>query len=168
MSFDWKKTLATVAPTIAAAIGGPVAGVAVKMAADALGVEADESAISQALASGDPDVLLKLKVAEQDFLAKMEELGIERERLSVDNTKSARTMQIEAKSLVPAILSIATIGGFFTLLIGAAFFGVQLTGDDVMMLLLGVLARETASVYNFWLGSSYSSKQKTDLLGKVK
>ena len=41
----------------------------------------------------------------------------------------------------------------------------KLTGSDVMMLLLGVLARETASVYNFWLGSSNSSQQK-DLIKK--
>jgi hypothetical protein len=36
------------------------------------------------------------------------------------------------------------------------------------MLLLGVLARETASVYNFWLGSSDGSRQKTEMMGAKK
>jgi hypothetical protein len=35
-----------------------------------------------------------------------------------------------------------------------------------MMLLLGVLARETAGVYAYWLGSSSGSAQKTELLKK--
>jgi hypothetical protein len=54
--------------------------------------------------------------------------------------------------------------GFFTLLIGAASGLFTLAGSDVLMLLLGVLARETASVYNFWLGSSDGSRQKTEIM----
>lgn len=80
--------------------------------------------------------------------------------LNVDNTKSAREMQKVTRSKMPAFLSIITVTGFFGLLIGSALDMMKLTGSDVMMLLLGVLARETASVYNFWLGSSNSSQQK--------
>jgi hypothetical protein len=60
---------------------------------------------------------------------------------------------------------VVTVLGFFSLLIGAATGHLSLTGSDVMMLLLGVLARETASVYNFWLGSSNSSQQKDMVKG---
>lgn len=167
-TFDWKSTLATVAPTVATAFGGPLAGMAVKMAADALGVEADESAIQNAIVSGDPETMVKLKQLENDFTLKIKELEIESDRLSVQNTDSARKMQIAAKSLIPAILSVVTVIGFFGLLIGASLGMLTLTGSDVMMLLLGVLARETASVYNFWLGSSHGSQEKTALLGKGK
>lgn len=80
--------------------------------------------------------------------------------LNVKNTDSAREMQKATRSKMPAFLSIVTVLGFFGLLIGAALDMMALTGSDVMMLLLGVLARETASVYNFWLGSSNSSQQK--------
>lgn len=168
MSFDWKGTLAAVAPTVATALGGPLAGVAVKMAADALGVEPNEEAIQNVIATGDPEVMVKLKQLENDFTLKMEELGVEKQRLSNANTDSARSMQKENKSLVPPVLSVITVVGFFGLLIGAAFGVLTLTGSDVMMLLLGVLARETASVYNFWLGSSHGSQEKTALLGKQK
>lgn len=168
MSFDWKGTLAAVAPTVATAFGGPLAGMAVKMAADALGVEADESAIQNAIMSGDPATMVKLKELENNFTLKIKELEIESDRLSVQNTDSARKMQIAAKSLIPAILSVVTVTGFFGLLIGASLGVLTLTGSDVMMLLLGVLARETASVYNFWLGSSHGSQEKTALLGKQK
>jgi hypothetical protein len=80
--------------------------------------------------------------------------------LNVKNTDSAREMQKVTRSKMPAFLSIITVIGFFGLLVGSALDLMKLTGSDVMMLLLGVLARETASVYNFWLGSSNSSQQK--------
>ena len=85
--------------------------------------------------------------------------------LNVENTKSAREMQVATRSRIPAVLSIVTVAGFFGLLVGSALGYMTLTGSDVMMLLLGVLARETASVYNFWLGSSNSSQTK-DLMKK--
>jgi hypothetical protein len=85
--------------------------------------------------------------------------------LNVKNTDSARQMQIATRSPMPAMLSAVTVVGFFGLLVGSALGYMSLTGSDVMMLLLGVLARETASVYNFWLGSSNSSQQK-DLMKK--
>jgi len=81
------------------------------------------------------------------------------------NTADARDMQKVTKSRMPAFLSIITVVGFFTLIIGSALGKLQLTGSDIMMMLLGVLARETASVYNFWLGSSNSSQQKDILKG---
>ena len=76
------------------------------------------------------------------------------------NTADARDMQKTNKSKMPAFLSIITVVGFFSLLLGSAFGVLTLTGSDSTMMLLGVLARETASVYNFWLGSSNSSQQK--------
>ena len=82
------------------------------------------------------------------------------------NTADARDMQKVNKSHMPAFLSIITVLGFFSLLLGSAFGILTLTGSDIMMLLLGVLARETASVYNFWLGSSNSSQQKDILKAK--
>ena len=81
------------------------------------------------------------------------------------NTANARDMQKTNKSKMPAFLSIITVVGFFSLLLGSAFGVLTLTGSDIMMMLLGVLARETASVYNFWLGSSNSSQQKDIMKG---
>lgn len=86
--------------------------------------------------------------------------------INTANTADARDMQKVTKSKMPAFLSIITVLGFFSLLLGSAFGVLTLTGSDIMMMLLGVLARETASVYNFWLGSSNSSQQKDILKGK--
>jgi hypothetical protein len=104
------------------------------------------------------------KLAQDGELAKMAN-ETKLFELNVKNTDSAREMQKVTRSKIPAMLSIVTVTGFFALLVGAATGYMTLAGSDVMMLLLGVLARETASVYNFWLGSSNSSQQK-DLIKK--
>lgn len=151
------------------ALGGPFGAVAGKLVAEALGnpdAKADE--IAHALAVASPEQMLQLKKAEQDFQARMQAMGFDNEQklaaLNVDDRKSARDMQTSQRSAIPAVLSIITVLGFFGLLIGAAMGQVTLSGSDVLMLLLGVLARETASVYAFWLGSSSGSQQKTEML----
>lgn len=100
-----------------------------------------------------------LRMEQDGELARManETRGLE---IAAANTADARDMQKVTKSWMPAFLSVVTVIGFFALIIGSALGKLQLTGSDIMMMLLGVLARETASVYNFWLGSSNSSQQK--------
>ena len=167
--FDWKGVLNTVAPTIATALGGPLAGMAVKAIGGALGVDQPTQAkVEEAIASGNlsAEQFAALKQADTDFKLKLRELDIKEEEIHAEDRKSARDMQTATRSKVPAILSVITVTGFFFLLGGAALGKLTLTGSDVMMLLLGVLARETASVYQFWLGSSSSSQNKTDLLAK--
>lgn len=105
------------------------------------------------------------KMAQDGELAKMAN-ETELVKIASANTADARDMQKTNKSRMPAFLSIITVVGFFSLLIGSALDVLKLTGSDIMMMLLGVLARETASVYNFWLGSSNSSQQKDILKGK--
>jgi hypothetical protein len=106
------------------------------------------------------------KLAQDGELAKMAN-DTELVKVASANTADARDMQKTNKSYMPAFLSIVTVLGFFSLLIGSALGWLTLTGSDIMMMLLGVLARETASVYNFWLGSSNSSQQK-DRMKEIK
>jgi hypothetical protein len=141
--------LKSAAPALATAVAGPLGGAAVTMIADKLGLsDKTVDAVTQALTTN-PESVQKLK-----------ELDLEFAKVDAADRDSARKMQMANRSMMPAILSIVTVIGFFGLLIGAATGVLKLTGSDVMMLLLGVLARETASVYNFWLGSSNSSQQK--------
>jgi hypothetical protein len=161
---EWLKQIA---PTIATAMGGPLAGMAVSAISKAIGVEPDQV---QDIISNNKltaEQIAQVKIAEIELQKQEQELGLNFEKLAVENTKDARDMQKQTRSIVPALLTGITVLGFFTLLIGAAANVFTLAGSDVLMLLLGVLARETASVYNFWLGSSSGSQTKTDLLSKA-
>lgn len=165
--FDWKSFLKSIAPTAATLLGGPLAGLAVKAIGDAIGVpDATQEQIEQVFQSGQitSEQLAAIKIAENNLKLEMKRLDINLEELHSKDRDSARKMQTENKSWVPAVLTVLTVGGFFWLLIGAAFGIFKLTGSDVMMLLLGVLARETAGVYQFWFGSSSGSQRKTDML----
>ena len=163
------EILAKLAPTAAALIGGPLGGLAVDAVGKALGLSnATQETIKEAISSGSmtPEQVAAIKQAEIDIKVRMKELDIKLEEVQAADRASARKMLTESGSWVPAALSVVTVGGFFILLLGAATNHFQLTGSDVMMLLLGVLARETASVYQFWLGSSSGSRQKTEMMGK--
>lgn len=163
---DWLKTLA---PTVATALGGPLAGMAVQMLGSALGVpDATKEKIEAALTSGtlSGEQIAAIKQAEIDLKVKLRELDIKVDEIAAADRNSARQMQVASRSWVPAALTCITVGGFFILLVGAAMGKFVLTGSDVMMLLLGVLARETAGVYQFWFGSSSGSQRKTDLMAE--
>jgi hypothetical protein len=161
--------LSKLAPTAATLLTGPLGGMAVDAIGKALGLEsATQDKIKEVMSSGNmtPEQVAAIKKAEADLQLKLKELDIKLEEVQAADRNSARQMFRDSGSWVPAALSVVTIAGFFFLLIGAAASWFELTGSDVMMLLLGVLARETASVYQFWLGSSSGSRQKTDMMGK--
>ena len=163
------EILAKLAPTAAALMGGPLGGLAVDAIGKALGLSnATQDTIKEVISSGSmtPEQVAAIKQAEIDLKVRMKELDIKLEEVQAADRASARKMLTESGSWVPAALSVVTVGGFFILLLGAATNHFQLTGSDVMMLLLGVLARETASVYQFWLGSSSGSRQKTEMMKK--
>lgn len=161
--------LSKLAPTAATLISGPLGGLAVEAVGKALGISnATQDTIKEVLTSSTmtPEQIAALKKVDQDLKIRLRELDIKLEEVQAQDRASARTMFQESGSWVPAALSVVTVGGFFILLLGAATGHFELTGDDIMMLLLGVLARETASVYQFWLGSSSGSRQKTEIMGK--
>jgi hypothetical protein len=165
MSFDWKETLATVAPTIATALGGPLAGVAVNMVASKLGIEPTQEAVQSAIASGDPSVMLQLKQVESEFKVKMRELDIKEMEVHAQNTDSAR--KLYAVNKWPQItLSALFITGYFAVLIYLFSGKVQLDDDTraILTLLLGLITREVPTIMQFWFGSSVGSKEKGEEL----
>jgi hypothetical protein len=105
----------TVAPSIATAVGGPLAGMATKMISEALLGKPDgtEDELLQAAKNATPEQLLALKKAEQDFAIKMRELDIDLERISNEDRNSARNREIKTKDLTPRFLAAAVTFGFF-------------------------------------------------------
>ena len=164
---SWKETLASIAPTIATALGGPLAGMAVNMAASSLGIEPSEEAIEKTLATGNPDTLLKLKQLEKDFTLKLEELGVERERISSQDRFSARDLQKETRSKTVPIVAGFTVAGFFGV-VGWVLSGHVSLESTLLGFVLGQVSAKAEQVYNYYFGSSAGSKEKTQLLGVKK
>ena len=98
-----KGILGAVAPTIATALGGPLAGVAVRQIGSALGLDdtATQDDVMQAVAKADPETLTKIKQVEADFKVKMKELDVSLAKLEVEDRSSARNRELQTKDKTP-------------------------------------------------------------------
>ena len=77
---DWKSIVKSVAPILGTALGGPLAGTAIKVLGETIlgDGEATETQVQEALLKGlNPDALVKLKEADQAFAVRMKELDID-------------------------------------------------------------------------------------------
>jgi len=158
--------LGQVAPTIATALGGPLAGVAVKTLSNALfgHEDATEAQISDAMASATPDQLAAIKKIDADFKVQMKSLDIDLERIAAGDRDSARQMQRDTKDSTPKILAYFITFGFFGALVWILVFGIPKTGTEVILMMLGSLSTSWTGVVQFYYGSSAGSKAKTDAL----
>jgi hypothetical protein len=158
--------LGQLAPSIATALGGPLAGVAVKTLSNALFGHEDgtEEQISAAMAVATPDQLAAIKKIDADFKVQMKSLDIDLERISAGDRDSARQMQRETKDWVPKVLAIVITLGFFGILIWMLLNGMPKTGTEALLMMLGALGTAWTGVVNFYYGSSAGSKAKNDLL----
>jgi len=158
--------LGQVAPTIATALGGPLAGVAVKTLSNVLFGHEDgtEEQVSAAMANATPEQLAALKKIDADFKVSMKELDIDLERISAGDRDSARKMQTETKDWVPKVLAVVITLGFFGILVWMLVQGMPQTGTEALLMMLGALGTAWTGVVNFYYGSSAGSKAKTDAL----
>lgn len=158
--------LGSVAPTLATALGGPLAGLAVKSLSKALlGAEDfSEEAVMEAMATASPEQLAAVKKIDADFKVQMKSLDIDLERISVDDRKSARDMQKETRDWIPRALAVSVTAGFFAILIYMLVYGLPTTGNEALLLLLGALQTAWGGIIAFYFGSSSGSQKKDAMI----
>ena len=171
---NWKSIVASVAPTIGTALGGPLGGMATKAIAGALLGEEDQALTGKdldkkiaAVVENNPDALLKLKEADQAFDSKMRELDIDLERIAADDRADARDMQKQTKTWVVPVLAALTVGGFFAT-VGFVLVGEIPKDNTLVGVVIGAVSTKAEQVYNFFFGSSQGSKDKTLQMGGAK
>lgn len=165
---ELKDVLKKVGPTLAALLGGPFAGMAVEAIGLALNVpEPTLAKVEKALTSGNlnGDQLAAIKLAEQQVAIRLEELGVRREELVIEDRKSARDMQIATRSSVPAVLTYIITLGFFSIL-GAMFYFPAVKESAPLMIMLGSLGTAWTGACAFWFGTTANSQNKTNLLAQ--
>ena len=155
MSFDKIKGLVgSLAPTLGAALGGPVGGAAATMLADVLGCDPTPQKLERALSQATPEQLAEIKKAELDFEVRMKELEVDVFALETKDIQHARESFSEdwtARAI--AILSILLFGGYVLLVT------LQPADDNdlnVVNLVLGYLGGIVSSVVSFYFGASKS------------
>jgi len=167
MDFDFKAVLRTVAPGIATALGGPLAGMAVAAIGNALGMDQPtQDKISAALAGATPDDMLKLKQADQAFTLQMKKLEIDLAQLSEADLDSARKREAAVQDKTNRNLAYTIVGAFIALVI-ATLMGYARVDSVLAGTLVGYLSAKCEQVLAYYFGSSRSSDRKTELLAQA-
>ena len=155
---DWIDTLEKLAPTVASALGSPVAGMAVGALESALGVSGDD--VQKTIETGKltGDQVAAIQQAEIQIKARAQELGLDFAKLTNEDRASARAMQANVKSWVPPFLAISVTLGFFGILVGLMMGKIDQAAEvDIM---LGSLGTAWTGIVAFYFGSSAGSQAK--------
>lgn len=160
---DWLKQIA---PTVASALGGPLAGMAVSAISKAIGV--DEKEVGDLISNNKltADQVAQIKIAEIELQKQAQELGLNFEKLAVDDRKSAREMQAATRSIVPPALAAIVTVGFFGILV-MMLLGKVDSNNPAILMMLGSLGTAWTGIIAYYFGSSAGSQAKTDLLSKA-
>lgn len=159
-----KKVIGTVAPGLATALGGPLAGQAVSVITAALGLGPSEEEKAIQILQQSPDALLKLKLAEIDFQKFLKDAGIRTQELDTKDRDSARILAA-AKGMFPQVtLSIVYTVGYFTMVFGMMTGSLHIpsaSGEQALFAgIVGVMTGAQVQILNFWFGSSSGSANK--------
>lgn len=170
---DWKKVVGAVAPGIATALGGPLAGVAVSALSEQLLGRPDgsEAEVATALRTGGSDALLRLKEAEKAFQVRMRELDIDVEKIHQADRANARDMAAKTGDIwTPRVLSAVIVSGFLAtvyMVLSGAVDGLKDPSVSVMVgTLIGYVSAKADQVVSYWFGSSSGSAEKTAILAR--
>ncbi len=161
---EWLKQIA---PTVATALGGPLAGLAVSAISKAIGVDPDKVEDMIAGNKLTSEHISQIKLAEIELQKQAQELGLNFEKLAVDDRKSAREMQAATRSWVPPLLAAAVTIGFFAILGGMMFGQMSVADNTALTMMLGSLGTAWTGIIAYYFGSSAGSQAKTDLLSKA-
>lgn len=155
--------LMQIAPTIATCLASPLAGLAVSALSKLFGVAPADVQTMIDDNKLTADQIAQVKMEEIKFKEQTQALGLNFEQLAVEDRKSARSMQTETKSLVPAILSYGITLGFFGIL-GSLMLGYAQDNNQPLLIMLGSLGTAWISVVAFWFGSTNASHAKDEML----
>jgi hypothetical protein len=152
------------APSIATALGSPLAGMAVSALASRFNVADDVEAVTKAIMA-DPEAEAKIKQLEHDkFKAILADKDSARKReMAVVQSDSAPTIN---KIVTPA-LALGVTGLSFVLFAVLIFVEVKPEAKDILIYILGVLSAAVTQILSYYFGSSVGSKDKGDQLRGV-
>ena len=160
---EWLKQIA---PTIATALGGPLAGMAVSAISKAVGVEPDQVQDMISTNKLTADQVAQIKIAEIELAKQAQELGLNFAKLEVEDRKSAREMQAATPSWMPPILAGSVTIGFFGIMIMMFFQQID-SNNPAILMMLGSLGTAWTGIIAYYFGSSAGSQAKTEMLSKA-
>ena len=168
---DWLATLKSVAPTVAAALFGPLGAVAVASVGELLGLSgATKDKISEIIQAGQmtPEQIGKLRQLELEYQNNEKERGFRYTELSFKDRDSARQANVSGgtqKMLfwLSLVLLVFTLGTEVAVL----FYGYpDKTPEIIVGRVLGLMDAVAMLVLSYWYGTTNGSAVKNELLSQ--
>ncbi len=164
---DWINTLKTVAPTVAAALGGPMAAEAVSALVGVVGGQGAED-VRKVIEGGrlTAEQSSQLRQLELQFQENERERGSKSAELAFKDRDSARQANVSGgtqRSLfwLSVVLLVLCLGTEVAVLVRGLPQG---TSELVVGRVLGLLDAIAMTVLAYWYGTSSSSAIKTEML----
>lgn len=163
---NWMDTLKTLAPTVASALGGPLAGLAVTALGTLFGIaeptqEKIRGAIEQGQMTGEQ--ISAIRQLDLQLQAEERERGFRYAELEFKNVENARALKVATGSVFPEMLSTLIVVGFFGIL-GWMMYQPSSIESQPLLIMLGSLGAAFGAVINYWLGSNKGSDRTKELL----
>ena len=162
----WLDKLMEYAPDIAGVVlsgGATLPALALKAIADATGQEVtDEVQLADAIEGASPEVMLKVKQANNSFKIRMRELSNELEVAEIEDVQHARFTHKDSK--MPAFICITLT--LSVIAFAAALMVVEIPKENVRLIdtLFGSVLTAWLGSLAFFNGTTRSSAQKTDMI----
>lgn len=163
---NWLETLKTLAPTVASAFGGPLAGAAVTAIGEMLGVsEPTQEKIAKVIADGQltGEQITAIRQLEMQYKNDEAERGFKYSELEFKDRDSARARDIATKDNVNRNLAYVVIGAFIAM-VSATLLGYARVESALAGTLVGYLSAKCEQILAYYFGSTSGSARKTELL----
>ena len=144
-----------VAPTLATALGGPLAGAAAQQIASVLGVAPEPRKLEQAMAEMSAEQLAEIKKAELDFEVKMKELDVDLFALETKDIQDARKRN--SKDWTARAIALGSVSMFAGYVFLVTLQPPEANSEAIINLVLGYLGGMVSAVISFYFGASHKS-----------
>lgn len=177
---DFKQLVRRIAPTVAAALGGPLAGVATSALSQILlgTPNADIVSISDTMTSGTlkPDQIMRIKELENEYKKHEAEMGFQyadlefkTDKMYLEDMQNARTRQILTQDFMPQIILCCAF--LFYLFQFYIFIYAELPNDEFTRALIvrgfGTVDGILIMCVSYFVGSSRGSKNSGDAVRRI-
>jgi len=147
-----KSLVGAVAPTLGAALGGPVGGAAMQVVSQVLGCKPDERSVEQAMSQASAEDLAKIREAELDFEAKMKQMDVDVFALETADKQDARKyFNKDWTARFIGILMVLFFCGYIGMI---TIMPPEQNSMELINLVLGYLGGLVSAVVSFYFGAS--------------
>lgn len=164
----FKNLIKGIAPTIASALGTPLAGMATRAVLDAVwpgDPSKTEDDLETALERGEltSEQLVAIKKADQDFKIRNKEIDFDTLQLDYLDADSARKREMKVKDKMPAALAILLFLLFGAAMTAMFYVEIPEANKPIVFSMIGSLGTMTVAAAAYYHGSSRGSARKTEI-----